>query len=87
MDEIKNFFDFTKKFERTYIAAGPVNGRIVVNKDWDQVATKRENLEPDYARKFQSDQEAQMLEVNSWKYTFRVVMQAEFYLISAMPNG
>lgn len=64
MDEFKDFFDLSKDFKRIVISAGPVNGRIIANRDWDQAATRRENDEPDYASQFQSDQEAIMLEVN-----------------------
>lgn len=52
MDEINDFFNFSKNFERQTISAGYVNGRTVKTEDSGPV--KREHQGTEYVEEFRA---------------------------------
>lgn len=63
MDDIDDFFDFSKPFERIDITTGAFNGRIKPSAD-DQPSIKREMaLGTEYCKEYQQAEEDLMVKV------------------------
>lgn len=66
MDEIDDFFDFSKPFERKTVNAGYINGRTTVQGGLKHEIVKREEIGQDYAKIYREAEEQKILQVRKW---------------------
>lgn len=67
MDDIDDFFDFSKPFNRVVISGGYCNATVVEDKTIFNKMPEREKMGKEYAEKFIKTEENQLIEV-SWGF-------------------
>lgn len=64
MDDIDEFFDFSKPFNRVVISGGYCNATVVEDKTLFNKMPEREKMGKEYAGKFIKEEESQLINVS-----------------------
>lgn len=64
MDDLSDFFDFSKSFKRANISGGYVHGRSEFDPNKFQKRVKHTTIGTEYAEKYQQEQEQNLLNVS-----------------------
>lgn len=70
MDDIDEFFDFSKPFKRVAISGGFVDGRVVPKTD-HEASVKREKLGTEYVKEYQEAEHEQLAKVKTRPFAER----------------